>query len=260
MSLWQTIILAIVEGLTEFLPISSTGHMIIVSSLMGISQFEFTGTFITSIQFGAILSVVFLYWRRFVQSFDFYLKLFVGFLPFGVAGFLLKDIVEELLKSVTVVAIMLIVGGVVLLFIDKYFNKQQETDSIPTFKQALFIGLFQCFALLPGISRSAATMIGALTQGFNRKSAAEFSFLLAVPTMFVITAYQMLKSYKTIKSEDMDMLLIGNAISFVVAIAAIKFFVGFLTKYGFRVFGIYRIIVGVIILALLAMGFDLNLV
>ena len=260
MSLWQTIILAIIEGLTEFLPISSTGHMVIVSSLMGISQFEFTGTFITSIQFGAILSVVFLYWRRFLQSFDFYLKLFVGFLPFGVAGFLLKDIVEELLKSVTVVAIMLILGGIVLLFIDKYFNRQPQTDSQPTFKQALFIGLFQCFALLPGISRSAATMIGAMTQGFNRKSAAEFSFLLAVPTMFVITAYQMLKSYKTIKPSDMDMLLIGNVISFVVAIIAIKFFVGFLTKYGFRVFGIYRIILGAIILAFLAMGFDLKLV
>ena len=259
MSLWQTIILAIIEGLTEFLPISSTGHMIIVSSLMGISQFEFTGTFITSIQFGAILSVVFLYWRRFIQSFDFYLKLFVGFLPFGIAGFLLKDIVEELLKSVTVVAVMLILGGIVLLFIDKYFNEKQP-DSQPTFKQAFFIGLFQCFALLPGISRSAATIFGAMTQGFNRKSAAEFSFLLAVPTMFVITAYQMLKSYKTIKPSDMDMLLIGNVISFVVAIIAIKFFVGFLTKYGFRVFGIYRIILGAIILAFLAMGFDLKLV
>src|SRR5688572_2854868 len=259
MSLWQTIILAIIEGLTEFLPISSTGHMIIVSSLMGISQFEFTGTFITSIQFGAILSVVFLYWRRFIQSFDFYLKLFVGFLPFGVAGFLLKDIVEELLKSVTVVAVMLILGGIVLLFIDKYFNEKQP-DSQPTFKQAFFIGLFQCFALLPGISRSAATIFGAMTQGFNRKSAAEFSFLLAVPTMFVITAYQMLKSYKTIKPSDMDMLLIGNVISFVVAIIAIKFFVGFLTKYGFRVFGIYRIILGTLILAFLAMGFDLKLV
>lgn len=259
MSLWHTILLAIVEGLTEFLPISSTGHMIIMSSLMGISQFEFTGTFITSIQFGAILSVVFLYWRRFLQSFDFYLKLFVGFLPFGIAGFLLKDIVEELLKSVTVVAIMLILGGIVLLFIDKFFNEKQN-DQQPTFKQAFMIGLFQCFALLPGISRSAATIVGGLTQGFNRKSAAEFSFLLAVPTMFVITAYQMLKSYKTIKPEDFDMLLVGNAISFVVAILAIKFFVGFLTKYGFRVFGIYRIIVGVIILALIAMGFEINLV
>src|SRR5688572_23812130 len=260
MSLWQTILLAIVEGLTEFLPISSTGHMIIVSSLMGISQFEFTGTFITSIQFGAILSVVVLYWRRFIQSFDFYLKLFVGFLPFGIAGFLLKDIVEELLKSVTVVAVMLILGGIVLLFIDKIFKNQPQSDSVPTFKQAFFIGMFQCFALLPGISRSAATIFGAMTQGFNRKSAAEFSFFLAVPTMFVITAYQMLKSYKTIRSEDVDMLLIGNAVAFVVAILAIKFFVDFLTKYGFRVFGIYRIIVGVIILALLAMGFDLKLV
>ena len=167
--------------------------------------------------------------------------------------------VEELLKSVTVVAVMLILGGIVLLFIDKYFNEKQP-DSQPTFKQAFFIGLFQCFALLPGISRSAATIFGAMTQGFNRKSAAEFSFLLAVPTMFVITAYQMLKSYKTINSSDMDMLLIGNVISFVVAIIAIKFFVGFLTKYGFRVFGIYRIILGTIILAFLAMGFDLKLV
>lgn len=260
MSLWHTIILAIIEGLTEFLPVSSTGHMIIASSLLGISQHEFTGVFITSIQFGAILSVVFLYWRRFLQSFDFYLKLFVGFLPFGVAGFLLKDIIEDLLKSVTVVAVMLVLGGIVLLFIDKYFNQDHKSDQQPTFRQAFNIGLFQCLALLPGMSRSAATMIGAMTQGFNRKSAAEFSFLLAVPTMFVITAYQMLKSYKTIKPEDMDMLLLGNAISFVVAILAIKFFVGFLTKYGFRVFGIYRIIVGVGILVLLGLGYDLQLV
>src|SRR3954464_13156040 len=137
MTIVESVIIAIVEGLTEFLPISSTGHMIIVSSLMGISQFEFTGTFITSIQFGAILSVVFIYWRRFLQSFDFYLKLFVGFLPFGIAGFLLKDVIEELLKSVTVVAVMLVVGGIVLLFIDKYFNRNPKTDSTPTYKQAL---------------------------------------------------------------------------------------------------------------------------
>ncbi|PIQ20344.1 MAG: UDP-diphosphatase [Cytophagales bacterium CG18_big_fil_WC_8_21_14_2_50_42_9] len=260
MNWWQVVILSIVEGLTEFLPVSSTGHMIIASSLLGISQFEFTGIFITSIQFGAILSVVFLYWRRFLQSFDFYLKLFVGFLPFGIAGFLLKDVIEELLKSVTVVAIMLVLGGIVLLFIDRYFNRASKTDSQPTYKQALFIGLFQCLALLPGISRSAATMVGALTQNFNRKSAAEFSFLLAVPTMFVITAYQMYKSYQIIRPEDLKMLLWGNIISFFVAIFAIKFFVDFLTKYGFRVFGIYRILVGVLILVLLALGYDLNLV
>ena len=260
MNWWQVVILAIVEGLTEFLPVSSTGHMIIASSLLGISQFKFTGIFITSIQFGAILSVVFLYWRRFLQSFDFYLKLFAGFLPFGIVGFLLKDVIEELLKSVTVVAIMLVLGGIVLLFIDQFFNRVPKSDSQPTFKQAVFIGLFQCLALLPGISRSAATMIGALTQGFNRKSAAEFSFLLAVPTMFVITAYQMLKSYKFIRPQDMQMLLWGNIISFLVAIVAIKFFVDFLTKYGFRVFGIYRIIIGVLILVLLALCYDLNLV
>ncbi|KAA9345865.1 undecaprenyl-diphosphate phosphatase [Adhaeribacter soli] len=260
MALWQTIILAIVEGLTEFLPISSTGHMIIVSSLLGISQFEFTGVFITSIQFGAILSVVFLYWRRFIQSFDFYLKLFVGFLPFGIMGFLLKDVIDVLLKDVTVVAVSLVIGGFILLFIDKYFDRAPDTDQQPTFKQAFFIGLFQCFALIPGVSRAAATMVGGLTQGFNRKSSAEFSFLLAVPTMFVITAYQMLKSYETIKPEDLKMLAIGNVIAFFVAIAAIKFFVNFLTRYGFRAFGIYRIIVGVGILVLLAMGYDVNLV
>jgi len=260
MNWWQVIILAIVEGLTEFLPVSSTGHMIIASSLLGISQLEFTGIFITSIQLGAILSVVFLYWRRFLQSFNFYLKLFVGFLPFGIVGFLLKDIVEELLKSVTVVAIMLVLGGIVLLFIDQYFNRASKSESEPTFKQAFLVGLFQCLALLPGISRSAATIVGGLTQGLNRKSAAEFSFLLAVPTMFVITAYQMFKSYQLIRPEDMKMLLWGNIISFLVAIVAIKYFVDFLTKYGFRVFGIYRIFVGVLILVLLALGFDLNLV
>ena len=260
MNWWQVIILSIVEGLTEFLPVSSTGHMIIASSLLGISQYEFTGIFITSIQFGAILSVVFLYWRRFFQTFDFYLKLFLGFLPFGIVGFLLKDSIEELLKSVTVVAIMLVLGGIVLLFIDQYFNRKPHSDSQPTFKQALFIGLFQCLALLPGVSRSAATMIGALTQGFNRKSAAEFSFLLAVPTMFIITGYQMFKSYEVIQPEDLKMLLWGNIISFAVATVAIKYFVGFLTKYGFRAFGIYRIFVGVLILVLVALGYDLNLV
>lgn len=262
MSYWHALLLAIVEGLTEFLPVSSTGHMIIVANLLGIGQLPFTDTYITSIQFGAILAVVVLYWRRFLQSIDFYLKLIVAFLPFGLLGFLLKDVIERLLKDVSVVAWALVIGGVVLLFIDRLFTGERKQVTTPNFAQALKIGLFQCIALIPGVSRSAATIVGGLAQGYDRRSAADFSFLLAVPTMFVITAYQLYKTYKISApgAEDIKLLLFGNVVAFVVALLAVKSFVDFVSRFGFRAFGLYRIVVGVIILVMIGLGIDLHII
>jgi undecaprenyl-diphosphatase len=257
MSIWEAVILAIVEGLTEFLPISSTGHMIIASALMGINEMDFTKIFNVNIQFGAILSVVVLYWRRFFQSLDFYFKLFVAFLPAAFFGFLLGDWIDSLLENVVVVAIMLLVGGIILIFVDKWFNNTDERVGVD-YGKSLKIGFFQCIAMVPGVSRSAATIIGGMTQGLTRKAAAEFSFFLAVPTMFAASAYKLLKDYKSIQSTDIQTLLIGNLVAFVVAMLAIRFFIGFLTKYGFKIFGYYRIVLGLVLLLLLAMGVELK--
>lgn len=259
MSYWQAIILAIVEGLTEFLPVSSTGHMIIASSAMGIAELEMTKILTVNIQFGAILSVVVLYWRRFLQSFDFYLKLFVAFLPAAAIGFLLGDVIDELLESVFTVALSLVIGGVVLLFIDRWFRHAEDREETEvSYGNALQIGFFQCIALIPGVSRSAATIIGGMTKGLTREAAAEFSFFLAVPTMFAASGYKLLKDHESIRAEDIKLLLVGNLVAFVVALIAIRFFIAFLTKYGFRMFGIYRILMGLLLLALLAMGHDLK--
>ncbi|MDQ6480224.1 undecaprenyl-diphosphate phosphatase [Dyadobacter sp. LHD-138] len=259
MTIWQAIILAIVEGITEFLPVSSTGHMIIASSFMGISHLEFTKMFTVNIQFGAILSVVVLYWKRFFQSTDFYFKLFVAFLPAAVLGFLLNDFIDAMLENVIVVAISLLVGGVILLFIDRIANDTTREREI-SYLDALKIGFFQCIAMIPGVSRSASTIIGGMLQGFSRKQAAEFSFFLAVPTMAAAGGYKLLKTYDTIQASDIQTLLIGNLVAFVVAMLAIKFFINFLTKYGFKVFGYYRIILGIVLLALLASGYKLDIV
>lgn len=259
MTIWQAIILAIVEGITEFLPVSSTGHMIIASSVMGISHLDFTKMFTVNIQFGAILSVVVLYWKRFFQSTDFYFKLFVAFLPAAVLGFLLNDIIDSMLENVVVVAISLLVGGIILIFIDRIANDETREREI-TYFDALKIGFFQCIAMIPGVSRSASTIIGGMLQGLSRKQAAEFSFFLAVPTMAAAGGYKLLKTYDTIQASDIQTLLIGNVIAFIVAMLAIKFFINFLTKYGFKVFGYYRIILGIILLALLASGYKLDIV
>jgi undecaprenyl-diphosphatase len=258
MSIWQAIILAIVEGITEFLPVSSTGHMIIASSFMGISHLEFTKMFTVNIQFGAILSVLVLYWKRFFQTTDFYFKLAVAFLPAAVIGFLLNDVIDAMLENVVVVAISLLVGGIILVFIDKIANDTREKEV--TYWTALKIGFFQCIAMIPGVSRSASTIIGGMLQGLSRKQAAEFSFFLAVPTMAAAGGYKLLKTYDTIKAEDIQTLLIGNLVAFVVAMLAIKFFISFLTKYGFKIFGYYRIILGLILLGLLASGYKLDIV
>jgi undecaprenyl-diphosphatase len=254
----HAIIIAIVEGITEFLPVSSTGHMIITQKLLGIESSEFVKMFTVCIQFGAILSVIVLYWKRFFQTINFYLKLFVAFLPAAVFGFLLNDIIENLLGNVLVVAISLVLGGIILVFVDNWFKKPADDQTI-TYPKALKIGLFQVISMVPGVSRSAATIIGGLTQKLNRKTAAEFSFFLAVPTMAAASAYELLKTYKTIDSDNIKILLTGNIVAFLVAMVAIKGFIALLTKYGFKAFGYYRIAIGLLIIVLLAFGVDLNI-
>ena len=264
MSVIEAIILAIVEGLTEFLPVSSTGHMIIASSLMGMSSSPFVKTFTVAIQLGAILSVVVLYWKRFFQTMDFYFKLFVAFLPAVVIGLLLNDFIDQLLERVEVVAVMLILGGIVFLFVDKLFQKNEEDGlSSVSYPTAFKIGMFQTIAMIPGVSRSAATILGGLTQQLTKKMAAEFSFFLAVPTMFAATAYKLLKFYKdgnAFGQQELLLLLVGNLVAFVVGMIAIKSFINFLTKHGFKVFGYYRIVLGLIILMLYVMGIPLSIV
>lgn len=255
----QALLIAVVEGITEFLPVSSTGHMIIAQSILGVESTDFTRAFVVNIQFGAILSVIVLYWRRFFQSVDFYFKLFVAFIPAAVIGFLASDFIDAMLESVIVVAIMLVLGGLILLFVDKWFNKPDVGQEV-TYKKGFWIGMFQTIAMIPGVSRSAATIIGGMAQGLSRKTAAEFSFFLAVPTMFAASAWKLLQNYKSISADDLDILIFGNIVAFIVAIAAIKTFISLLTRYGFRAFGWYRIAAGVIILALLAFGYDLNII
>ena len=264
MNLLQTIIIAIVEGLTEFLPVSSTGHMIIAQKLLAMESTEFVKAFTVNIQFGAILSVVLLYWKRFFQSWDFYWKLLVAFLPAAVIGFTLSDYIDSMLESVEVVAVMLVVGGVFMLYVDKWFNKPDENQTMD-WKRALKIGFFQCIAMIPGVSRSMATIVGGMTTKLSRKNAAEFSFFLAVPTMAAASGYKLLKlvtdpASVSMLTDNLVTLLIGNVVAFLVATLAIKFFIGFITKHGFKAFGYYRIVVGIAILVLLFMGVDLSVI
>lgn len=263
MSTLQTIIIAIVEGLTEFLPISSTGHMIIAQQVLGIPQTDFVKAFTVIIQFGAILSVLFLYWKRFFQSWDFYIKLLIGFIPAAILGFLLNDYIDELLENVYVVATTLVLGGILMIFIDKIFEDKPTEDEI-THKKAFLIGCFQCIAMIPGVSRSMATIVGGMTQKLTRKTAAEFSFFLAVPTMAAASGYKVYKLMSSTRGlqvlqDNMATLLLGNLVAFVVAILAIKFFIGYVTKYGFKLFGWYRIILGLAILIFLLTGHELSI-
>lgn len=266
MGIWEAIILAIVEGLTEFLPISSTGHMIIASSLMGIQADDFVKNFTVIIQLGAILSVVISYARRFLKDFTFYVKLALGFIPAGIFGFLLNDYIDALLENVTVVGVNLLLGGIFLLFVDRIFKRNETTarpKNEPSYLDSLVIGFFQVIAMIPGVSRSAATIVGGLTRGLNRKSAAEFSFFLAVPTMFAATGYKLLKMFTKgggFNPDQVKLLVAGNVVAFVVALLAIKFFIDFLTRYGFKFFGWYRIAAGGLILALYFAGIDLQIV
>ena len=284
MTLIQTIIISIVEGLTEFLPVSSTGHMIITQHLLGVQSSPFVKAFTFIIQFGAILSVVCLYWKRFfhidrtpvpadvenpflrfIYPLRFYWLLFVGVLPAVVIGLLAKKsgLLDWLLNSIWAVAIMLVVGGIFMLFCDKIFNKGREENKVNE-KRAFIIGLWQCLSVIPGTSRSMATIVGGMANGLTRKRAAEYSFFLAVPTMAGATLLKLLdilKEYaKWGNTHDLIMLAVGCVVSFVVALLAMKWFVSFLTKYGFKVFGWYRIIIGIIIIVMLLSGISLNMV
>lgn len=264
MNTWEAIILAIIEGLTEFLPVSSTGHMIIGASLMGLESTPFLKLFLIVIQLGTILSVLVLYYKRFFRSLNFYYKLIVAAIPASILGMLLNDFIDGLLESPMTVAVTLVIGGIVLVFVDKWFNKPKidNSDDI-SYKQAFIIGLYQCLALIPGMSRSASTIIGGMSQQLTRKAAAEFSFFLAIPMMFGASLVKLLKFFKegnTFSSDEIQLLVIGNIVGFIVAIIAIKSFIGILTKYGFKVFGYYRIIVGMIIIILLMTGQNLSVV
>lgn len=262
MDIFQAVILAIVEGITEYLPVSSTGHMIIASSIMGIEASEFVKMFTVAIQFGAILSVVVIYWKRFFQTLDFYFKLLVAFLPAAILGFLFNDAIDAMLENVVVVAVSLLLGGIFLLFIDRIFGDGDKGEEQVNYPKALMIGFFQVIAMIPGVSRSAATIVGGLSQKLTRKAAAEFSFFLAVPTMAAATGYKMLKYQKEIgfTTNDVPALVIGNVVAFLVAWLAIRTFIAYLTKHGFRIFGWYRVIVGAAILILYFLGFELNMV
>jgi undecaprenyl-diphosphatase len=257
MNIIEAIIIAIVEGLTEFLPISSTGHMIIAEKIMGVEDNDFTKLFTVGIQLGAILAVVVLYWKKFIdfKRWQFYLKLLVAVIPALMLGFIFSDKIDSLLESSVTVAITMIAGGIVLLFIDNVFNAPKiETEEQISFPKAFIIGCWQCIAMIPGVSRSAASIIGGMQQSLTRKLAAEFSFFLAVPTMAAATGYKLLKGYKTLNTEHIKLLAVGNVVAFIVAMLAIKFFIGFLQKHGFKLFGYYRIIGGIILLVLVLAG------
>ncbi len=267
MTYFETIIIAIVEGLTEFLPVSSTGHMILAQALLGVESDAFVKMFTVNIQFGAILSVIILYWKRFfqVEKFvDFYGKLLIAFVPAAVLGFIFGDYIDMLLENVAVVAVMLVLGGIFMLFADKIFNKPIDNQEMD-WKRALKIGFCQCVAMIPGVSRSMATIVGGMATKLTRKNAAEFSFFLAVPTMAAATGYSLMKILKDeagqmLFFDNWNVLLVGNIVAFIVAMLAIKFFISFLTKHGFKAFGWYRIAVGGLIIVLLLCDVSLNVV
>ena len=285
MTLFQAIIVAVVEGLTEFLPISSTGHMVIASSLLGIADDDYTKIFEVSIQFGAILAVVLQYRKKFFQFSNplFYAKLLVGVIPALLAGLFFNEAIESMLGSELTVALALFIGGFVLIWIDKVFPQPVypdllattttrgeliEADDRLTFKKAFFVGCWQLLALVPGVSRSATSIIGGMQQKLTRNFAAEFSFFLAVPTMVAATLYSLFlknwgdekvsaKGFEVILSSSQNIMTfaVGNVVAFVVALLAIRFFISYLKKYGFKVFGIYRIIAGIVLLVLYFLGY-----
>ena len=249
MDIIQAIVLAVIEGITEFLPVSSTGHMIIASSFFGIAQDDFTKLFTIVIQLGAILSVVVLYFKRFFQTLDFYFKLLVAFIPAVVLGLIFSKKIDELLENPVTVAVSLLIGGIILLKVDDWFGHSENTEI--SYGTAFKIGLFQCLAMIPGVSRSGASIVGGMSQKLSRTSAAEFSFFLAVPTMLGATVKKCYDYYKdgfVLSADQINLLIIGNIVAFIVALLAIKSFIGFLSKNGFKVFGYYRIIVGIALL------------
>lgn len=274
MTILESIIIAVVEGLTEFLPVSSTGHMILAEGIMGMQNTEYLRAFTVMIQFGAILSVLALYFRRFLPwgktegtryglgGWNLYLLMLIGCIPAGVLGLLLEDYIDALLGNVWVVVVMLFIGGLVMIYMDKRLGGARAEPVTP--RKALAIGAFQCLAMIPGVSRSMATIFGGMQQGLTRAQAAEFSFFLAIPTMFGATLLKAYKLYKTsgmeIFTDNWQTLAVGNVVAFLVALAAIKLFIGFVTKYGFRVFGYYRIGVAIIFAILMLVGINIELV
>ncbi len=257
----QSLIIGIVEGLTEFLPISSTGHMIITEKILQLTENDFTKVFTVAIQLGAILAVVVLYWKKFVdfKRWQFYVKLAVAVIPALILGFLFSKKIDVLLESSTTVAISMLAGGIILIFIDKVFNNPTiDKESRIPYGKAFLIGVWQCIAMIPGVSRSAASIIGGMQQKLTRSAAAEFSFFLAVPTMLAATGYKLYKYYKSnggFSGHEIQQLAIGNLVAFVVALLAIKFFIGFLKKHGFKIWGYYRVILGVVLLVLIYTGY-----
>ena len=257
----QSIIIGIVEGLTEFLPISSTGHMIITEKLLNLTENDFSKVFTVAIQLGAILAVVVLYWKKFTdfKNWQFYAKLAAAVVPALILGFLFSKKIDALLESSLTVAITMLVGGLILIFIDNVFKEHTiHSEKDISFSKAILIGIWQCLAMIPGVSRSAASIIGGMQQKLTRNAAAEFSFFLAVPTMLAATGYKLLKYYKEyggFSSNEIKQLAIGNVVAFIVALLAIKFFIGFLKKHGFKVWGYYRIVVGIILLILIFTGY-----
>ncbi len=253
MNYYEATLLSLIEGITEFLPISSTGHMIIVSSLLGIEENQFVQNFEVIIQFGAILSVVFLYYKTFLTGLNFYKRLLAAFIPTGILGFSLKGLFERLLGSVEAVAWALIIGGILLLWLDRFIEKKEqrsknsEPDKLP-YKTCVQIGFWQSLALIPGVSRSGASIAGGVLLGLSRVDAATFSFFLAVPTLTAAALYKLLKIWPTIHSQEIGLLLYGSALSFFVAVFAMKAFVGLIKKFGFKYFGVYRVIIGTLIL------------
>ena len=276
MTILQSFILAIVEGLTEFLPVSSTGHMILTEGILGMESTAYLKAFTVMIQFGAILSVLVYYFRRFLPfpmfglqpdsstslgGWSLYGLMILGCIPAAVLGLLLNDYIDALLGSTWVVLVMLFLGGILMLYIDRLFPEHGERPLRP--KNALIIGLFQCLAMIPGVSRSMATIVGGMQQGLTRRQAAEFSFFLAIPTMAGATLLKGYKLYKELGVEvfrdNWDTLLVGNVVAFIVALLAIKFFIGFVSKYCFRFFGYYRIALALIVALALLLGADLSL-
>ena len=260
MNTLQTVIIAIVEGITEYIPISSTGHMIITEKLLRIPDNDYTKMFTVAIQLGAILAVVVLYWKKFFdfKNLPFYFKLVVGVIPAIILGLLFSKKIDAMLESSTTVAVSLLLGGIILIFVVKAFNNPTiHSEKETTYLNSFMIGAWQCLAMIPGVSRSAASIIGGMQQKMTRSAAAEFSFFLAVPTMLAATGYKLYKHYSEnggFTGEEIKQLAIGNLVAFVVAMLAIKFFIGFLKKHGFRVWGIYRIVLGIILLFLIWKG------
>lgn len=260
MDIIQTIIIGIVEGLTEFIPVSSTGHMIITEKLLHLPDSDFMKMFTVAIQLGAILAVVVLYWKKFFDftNLQFYFKLIVGVIPAIILGLMFSKKIDELLESPSTVAVSLLVGGVILLFIDKLFaGNTTASEKQVSFLQSFIIGIWQCLAMVPGVSRSAASIIGGMQQKLTRSEAAEFSFFLAVPTMLAATWYKLFKHYKEtggFTGDEIKQLAIGNLVAFIVAILAIKFFISFVKKYGFKIWGIYRIVLGIVLLIMIWKG------